>query len=171
MLQYDLAQKRGHSNAIAWCRRLPELPLAGFGFLLHFVWEMLQIPWYEGMPETSHGAGVWICTRATGGDVVILLTGFWMASLLAGGRDWFLYARRLPAVVMVTAGVLITIVLERLATGALERWTYADAMPVVPVAGIGLAPLLQWLLLPPLILWLARRHVLGNETLQDDRQE
>jgi hypothetical protein len=30
-------------------------------------------------------------------------------------------------------------------------------MPVL--AGIGLAPLLQWLVIPPCVLWLAARHL------------
>lgn len=35
-------------------------------------------------------------------------------------------------------------------------------MPVVPVIGIGALPLLQWVLLPPLILWFARRQLAGH---------
>jgi hypothetical protein len=29
-------------------------------------------------------------------------------------------------------------------------------MPLVPVVGVGLMPLLQWLLIPPVLLWLMR---------------
>jgi hypothetical protein len=41
----------------------------------------------------------------------------------------------------------------------LRSWTYSEAMPRLELAGIeiGLSPLLQWLLLPPLALRLARR--------------
>ncbi|WP_205527550.1 hypothetical protein [Halomonas sp. JS92-SW72] len=39
-------------------------------------------------------------------------------------------------------------------------------MPTLPLLGTGLAPLLQWLLLPPLIVWLARRQLLGVTYLQ-----
>lgn len=146
-------------------RLVPELPLAGLGFLTHFAWEMLQVPWFGGMVEASHGTVVWLCTRATGGDVVILLLGFWLGSLVAGHRHWIVPLHRKPAAVMVATGIAVTLVLEWLATGPLERWRYADAMPVIPLLGVGLAPLAQWVLLPPLILWLARYHLAGRTAL------
>jgi hypothetical protein len=37
-------------------------------------------------------------------------------------------------------------------------WDYADAMPRVPPLGTGLAPLLQWLVAPPVALRLAGRR-------------
>lgn len=54
---------------------------------------------------------------------------------------------------------MITIVMERLATQVLHRWAYAETMPLVPILGIGLSPLLQWLLLPPLVLWFVRQQL------------
>lgn len=140
--------------------------MAGFGFLAHFAWEMLQIPWFAGMIEAPHGAIVWLCIRATGGDVVILVAAYWVASLAAGRRHWLVAGAGLPALVVVAVGVAVTVVFEWLATGPLERWQYGDAMPVVPVIDTGLAPLLQWIVLPPLILWLARRHILGSMALR-----
>lgn len=146
--------------------RFPELPLAGFGFLLHFVWEMLQVPWFTGMAEASHGSVVWLCVRATGGDVLILLASFWLSSIVCGHRQWLHTGDRQPAVILVITALAVTIILEWLATGPLSRWAYTDSMPVIPLLGIGLAPLLQWLLLPPLIMWLTRRHLLGHIALR-----
>ena len=57
----------------------------------------------------------------------------------------------------VAVGLGITVLLEVLNVSVLGRWAYAPRMPLL--AGIGLAPRLQWLALPPLTLWLARRHV------------
>lgn len=145
--------------------RYPELPLAGFGFLVHFAWEMLQVPWFTGMVEASHGAVVWLCTKATGGDVFILLVAFWLGSSVVGRRGWLAHGSRAAATVVVVTGLAITVGFEYLAIGVLGRWSYDDAMPVLPVVGTGLLPLLQWLLLPPLILWLSRRHVLGQMAL------
>ncbi len=36
-------------------------------------------------------------------------------------------------------------------------WAYSDLMPVVPIINTGLAPLLQWILIPLLALSLARK--------------
>tara|TARA_R110002110_G_C13450949_1_gene717067 strand:+ start:894 stop:1403 length:510 start_codon:yes stop_codon:yes gene_type:complete len=145
---------------------IPELPLAGFGFLAHFVWEMLQVPWFIGMADAPHGSVVGLCLRATGGDVLILLASFWLSSIACGNRRWLLEGVRKPAVILVVTALVVTIVLEWLATGPMERWVYADSMPIIPLLGVGLAPVLQWLLLPPLIMWLARRHMLGHIALQ-----
>ena len=56
-------------------------------------------------------------------------------------------------------GLVLTIVLEMLATHVLDRWHYAEAMPIVPAIGVGLLPILQWLVLPPLVLWFVRRQL------------
>jgi hypothetical protein len=145
---------------------LPELPLAMFGFLTHFVWEMLQVPLFVGMAEAPHNSVVWMCIRATGGDVLILLISFWLSSLVRGHRRWLLQGERKPAITLVITALVVTIIMEWLATGQLERWEYANTMPIIPLVGIGLAPLLQWLLLSPLIMWLARRHMLGHIAFQ-----
>ena len=56
-------------------------------------------------------------------------------------------------------GLALTILIERLATGPLGRWEYAEAIPVLPILDIGVAPLLQWILLPPLAAWVVRRQL------------
>jgi hypothetical protein len=53
----------------------------------------------------------------------------------------------------------VTLVLEWLATEVLDRWSYSDAMPELPVLGTGLLPVLQWILLPPLIVWFVWRQL------------
>lgn len=155
----------GRTGPVCW----PEWPLAGFGILLHFAWEMMQVPWFEGMTEASHGAVVWLCTRATLGDVVIGLAAFWIACVVAGDRQWIVQGRRTPLLVMLFTGVVVTLAFEWLATGPLERWQYAEPMPIIPIVGVGLTPLLQWLLLPPLIVWLSRRHMIGSGILSMSR--
>ena len=149
-------------NMSSLSSRFPELPLAGFGFLLHFAWEMMQVPWFDGMLEASHGTVVWLCTRATFGDVVIMVFAFWVGSWTVRSRTWVVARFWRPVLVTIATGLLITVVFEWMATGMLDRWSYADTMPVVPGVGIGLTPFLQWLLLPPLVLWLTRNHILGS---------
>ena len=56
-------------------------------------------------------------------------------------------------------GLIVTIALEYWATQIGGRWEYAEAMPRLPLLGTGLAPLLQWLLIPPLVIWLVRRQI------------
>ncbi len=59
----------------------------------------------------------------------------------------------------VAIGLIVTIALEYWATQIGGRWEYAEQMPRLPLLGTGLAPLLQWVLIPPLVVWLVRRQI------------
>lgn len=47
--------------------------LAMIAFVLNWVWEMVQMPAYDGMPGPSEEGTAGLCTAATGGDVGITL--------------------------------------------------------------------------------------------------
>ena len=51
---------------ITWRRMvdLPEVNLAIFSFLLNFGWEMGQVPFFKGLPDLPHWAGIKACTCA-----------------------------------------------------------------------------------------------------------
>jgi hypothetical protein len=144
----------------------PEIPVALFSFLLHFVWEFLQVPLYAGLSDMPHWQAVKTCTRATLGDVGMALAAFWVASLAARGRDWLLRPSLVPVVVFLGVGVIQTVALEYHATHIAFRWDYAEGMPLVVPFGTGLSPLLQWLVIPPVVIWLARRHLLGARAMR-----
>ncbi len=124
------------------------------------------MPWFTGMAEASHGSVIGLCIRATGGDILILLASFWLSSIICGHRQWLLKGEQKPAGILIITALVVTIILEWLATGPLERWAYTDSMPMIPLLGVGLSPLLQWLLLPPLIMWLTRRHMLSHNAFR-----
>jgi len=68
-------------HASVW--NAPELPVSYFSFVLHFVWEFVQVPTYTGMAEMPHWEAIKFCMSATFGDVGFALTAFWLASLAA----------------------------------------------------------------------------------------
>ncbi|MEO6609507.1 MAG: hypothetical protein ABIN69_13670 [Aestuariivirga sp.] len=35
-----------------------------------------------------------------------------------------------------------------------KSWSYSDLMPVIPLLGTGVTPLLQWVVVPALAFWL-----------------
>lgn len=134
----------------------PWAALVLFAFLLNFTWELLQVRFYRGMDDAPHWEATLSCLRASGGDVLIAGSAYG-AVAATSGRFWLARPtlRRLAG--FVAAGLLITIVLELVSVHALGRWEYADGVPVV--LGVGLPPLLQWIVLPPALLWLTRRHL------------
>jgi hypothetical protein len=152
-----------------WPRRLlstPEFNVALFAFLLNYPWEFLQVPLFAEMPTLGHWEAVKFCTRATLGDVLIALVAFWVVAGVRRRRDWLRCPDAKAIAGFVAVGIVITIGLEWHATVLQDRWQYAERMPTLPLLGTGLAPLLQWLLLPPLIVWLVRRQLLGQACLQ-----
>ena len=140
----------------------PEFNILVFSFLLNLAWEILQVPFFRGMADAPHWLGVKACTQATVGDVAITLTAFWIAAIFARTRNWILLPRKQDFAIFIGVGILATMLFEILATGPLERWAYTDAMPRVPIIGTGLLPLLQWLVIPPLMLWFVGRQIDGS---------
>lgn len=139
--------------------------MAFFGFLLNYPWEMLQAPFFAGMPEMRHWDAVRECSWATLGDAALLVVAFWAGAAVQRTRTWLLHPRAPAIAAFLATGLLATIALEWLATNAWDRWQYAARMPTLPVLGTGLTPLLQWLVLPLLLLWLVRRQLRGGAAL------
>ena len=138
---------------------VPEINVAVFSFLLNFIWEMWQIPFFAALSTAPHWVGVAACTQATVGDAAISLVAFWSVAALARSRWWIIHSTPSEVVGFIAVGVVITIVFEALATGPLERWSYTPLMPTVPVLGTGILPLVQWIVLPPLTVWFVRRQL------------
>jgi hypothetical protein len=117
-------------------------------YLLQFGWEMAQMSAYQAMDTLSAMAIAQTCGRAAAGDAVITL------GLIS---PWLLRRRR-PSVlghtVLVAAGAVVAVVIERLSLAA-GRWSYDATMPMVPGFKVGLWPLLQMAILPSSSLWLA----------------
>ena len=138
---------------------IPELNVAAFAFLLNFVWEFSQVPFFRAMATSPYWEAAQACIQATFGDAAIALVSFWAVALAARSRRWILGPSARQVLGFVAAGVAITVVFEWLATELLGRWNYAGSMPTVPLLGTGVLPLLQWILLPPLIVWFVRRQL------------
>lgn len=142
----------------AWLN-LPEVNVGIFAFLLNFVWEVAQVPLFEGMRFLGHWQAIQVCARATLGDVGIGLVAFWTVAAVYRSRRWVLRPACRQVLGFAAVGVVITVVMEWLATHALGRWAYAASMPTIPGLEVGVSPLLQWVVLPPLIIWFVRRQL------------
>jgi len=141
---------------------LPEFGIVVFSFLLNFVWEMLQVPTYACVAAMPHWQGVKMCTQATFGDVGFALTAFWLTALAARSRCWFVESAGRFMALYIAVSIVLTIGFEFYHVNISGRWVYFDRMVVVPLLDIGSGPLLQWLIIPPLVLWFTRRHLKGE---------
>ena len=141
--------------------RLVEFNLVLFALLLNFAWEILQVPLFEQMAGAPHWSAILACSRATLGDAIILLAAYWSTAVLAGGRRWIVAPSGAQLAWFVSYGVAVTIGIEWLALrgGWFTAWRYSALMPVLPGIGIGLSPLLQWIVLPLLTVWFVKRQL------------
>lgn len=138
---------------------VPEVGIAFLSFCLHFVWEFLQVPTYRDMATMAHWDGVKLCTSATVGDVGFALTAFWTVALFARNRLWLVAPAAWQVAIFLAVGIGLTIGFEYYYTQVSGRWFYSDLMPLVPPFGTGLSPLIQWIVVPLLVLSLTRRLV------------
>ena len=139
-------------------RRLPpEVDLLVLSFLGHFSWEILQAPLFASLEATDHFVGIAICLKATIGDLAIALAAFWCAAFVGKGRDWVAKTGTLAPAVFFAIGLLATVGLEYFNTEMTGRWAYDGSMPLLPVLGTGLSPILQWVFVPMFVLLYMRR--------------
>ncbi|MDQ2665131.1 MAG: TMEM199/VMA12 family vacuolar ATPase assembly factor [Gemmatimonadota bacterium] len=142
----------------------PDLPktqpwaaLALGTFVLNWIWEMLQAPLYASMQGMARGKATWLCTVASGGDVVIMLVAYSVVALLVGSGAWFLHPRPGRVAIYLAAGLLITVAAEMLSIHWWGRWSYGPSMPLL--LGVGVSPLAQWVVVPLIMLWVAKRYL------------
>ena len=122
------------------------------------IWEAAQLPlytlWRDGTPLQIAFAVV----HCTLGDALIGVAALVWALLLTGDRTWPAGGSTRVLVATVVLGAAYTIYSEWLNVEVRATWSYADAMPRLPWLGTGLAPLLQWVIVPSLALVAARRN-------------
>jgi len=149
-------------SAAAWYRDRDARSLIAFGYLpwlggLNLIWETAQLPLYTLWNEASAGTNAFSVAHCTAGDIAIGGAALIMVLILGRERAVSEWRWRRIAVWTALAGVAYTVFSEWSNTAILGSWAYSELMPVLKVAGIdiGLSPLLQWLVLPPLALVLA----------------
>lgn len=153
-----MSNRQNVIHSFSWLNS-PELNVAIFSFLLSFLWEVQQMPFYQVSPELSCFERTRNCTLATVGDVGISLVSFWVVAAISKSRHWVQQPNWKQISIFTLVGVVITVVFEALATGPLNVWKYAESMVTIPVLGTGLLPLLMWLLIPPLTIWFVKRQL------------
>ena len=123
---------------------------------LNFVWEMLQMPAFTGLPE-SRLAATGTCAVAALGDAAIVLAMYGVGAALFRDLRWYRPSRAHRYVIVVTIGVLFHLLIEWVSVHRLARWGYRDIQPIVPGLHVGILPILQPIILLPLTFWLLAR--------------
>jgi hypothetical protein len=122
---------------------------------VNYPWELAQRPFYAGMAELS--AALLHCLRAALGDGVLVLAIYGAGVVAFRRRDWFRRPGWPGYAFMFAAGLALAVAVEWAALQIAQRWSYSERMPLI--GGIGVVPLLQMLVLPPLAFFLVAKWV------------
>lgn len=121
---------------------------------LHLLWEIAQLPFYTVWTTGSRGEIAFDVIHCTAGDIVIAAMALAVALVVTGARSWPRGTWRAPVSIALSLGVAYTAYSEWHNVYIKHAWSYSVAMPLVhigPIA-IGIAPLLQWIVVPSVAL-------------------
>jgi hypothetical protein len=149
-------------NPAARLTGTPEWSLAVSGFFLNFFWEMAQSPLYRDVAERSYAEILVSRVHCTLGDVAILLVAHGIVAWARRDRRWVMSLRFRDLAVFTGLGLGYTVVSEWVNVDLRSGWAYDPAMPRVPLLGTGLAPFVQWIVLPPVIAFVSATLLRGR---------
>ena len=134
-------------------QRVPEILLLVLGLPLHLLWEIAQFPLYTVWHEGAWSYILYGLAHCTLGDLLILLAAYEIVAVLAGSRYWAYRSKAVYVLFFTLLGLAYTVWSETVNVRIKGTWGYTDLMPLVPGIEVGGMPFLQWLLIPPLLVW------------------
>lgn len=122
--------------------------LVGLAFLLNYVWEIGHCPLYTSCTyDLPHFVFLALASLA---DVIMVGLLYFGFALIYRDGLWIMHltiSRVLWLILVGGAGATVSEI-AHLSAG---NWVYADSMPIIPGIGVGLTPVLQFMILPVLI--------------------
>ena len=123
---------------------------SALAFVLNLAWEIAHVRLYT-IWATADGAGVaWALLHCSVGDVMIALAMFALAGMVLRRSDWPASRPWSGGAIVVIGAMAYTAWSEWQNVYRIGSWGYTAGMPLI--FGIGLSPLLQWLILPPVMV-------------------
>ena len=123
---------------------------ATLAFVLNLTWEIAQVRLYTIWAEADRLSVAWALLHCSLGDVVIALAMFALAGIVLWRADWPASLPWKGGVIAVIGAMAFTAWSEWYNVYRAGNWGYTASMPLI--FGIGLSPLLQWLILHPVMV-------------------
>ena len=130
----------------------------GVSIAAHFVWEILQLPLYTLWTTGTVRQLSFAVLHCTAGDAMIAALSLLVALVAFARPTWPSTDVARVYMTSLSLGMGYTIYCEWLNTCVRGSWAYSDLMPIVPVIGTGLGPLMQWIVVPTMAMWIVIGH-------------
>ncbi len=131
-------------------------------FILNFIWEMLQMPLFKGMPINIQTFA--FCALASMADALMGVLIYICFSFIYKKVFWVQQLTFFRIAILVLVGG-IGAVLAELRYTALNTWAYNNVMPTIPFINAGIVPVLQFMILPAGIYYLSSRFINNTKTV------
>lgn len=138
----QVEQKKGYRRIV--------VTMAVTAYIQNLIWEVAQGPLYKGFAyDMKHFS---FCALASVADMLMVLILFFTFALIYKDVFWTknMGIKKTGSLILVGGTGAILAEMWHTATG---DWSYAEAMPTLPLAEVGLLPVLQFALLPWLVFY------------------
>jgi hypothetical protein len=133
------------------------LASAVLGALVNFPWEWAHSVLYRGVPGFTWREHLVCCGLAALADGVGIGVIFGIGAIAFRDPHWTEHPAPARLGLVALLGLIGAVLTERLAL-SLGWWGYGPTMPRVPGTGLGLTPLVQFVLLPLVVLFWILPH-------------
>ena len=142
---------------------------ATLAFVLNLTLEIAQVRLYTIWAVADGMTVAWALFHCSLGDVVIALALFALAGMVLRCADWPATRPWTGGVIVVVGAMAFTAWSEWYHVYRAGNWSYTASMPMI--FGIGLSPLLQWLIVPLAIVlaYRALRPALFDKSREESR--
>ncbi|MBI4205487.1 MAG: hypothetical protein HY527_10720 [Betaproteobacteria bacterium] len=147
--------RRGDALGMIFAWAVPSL-------FLNLAWEIAQLPLYT-IPSAQNTRQIaYAVAHCTAGDVAIAVVSFLITAIALRGANWPASYPWRGGAIAIFSGVLYTAYAEWYNVYQAGYWAYSSSMPLV--FGIGLSPLLQWILIPAVTVLIVRNWARTRQT-------
>ena len=136
---------------------------------MNYLWEVAQAPLYVGFKDWK--SVWWHCFVAAIGDGILIWVIFVVGWAVFRRVDWYASPSNKNRIFIFVAGLWIGIGVEWVAINILNRWSYTANMPFLWKFNVGLVPVLQMVLLPPIIFRISGRWTRKGSMPSGKRQQ
>jgi hypothetical protein len=144
------------------------MPLFRFLFSLfavstvfHFGWEISQMSRYSFSGVALSGYDRFVSDHWTVAmkDGLVTVAIYLLVGILVKNAGWARRFSRQRFMFLLVLGFLWAVGVEYHAIEVARRWSYAPSMPIIPIIKIGVAPVLQMVIIPFLSIFFVRRQL------------